>query len=169
MIQSSPRKAGILSKNKDFGLFHVRRHAMGAIAIPGQLGATMGATPPKRDAARKLLAAGVDPGEQRKADKAAGDDRAANSFEVIAREWFAKQSPTWVASHASEIIQRLERDVFPWLGKRPIADITVSVRPPHLPLASDLTHGRGSFSREAGDVKTSKGVVVGSAYCGMAA
>jgi hypothetical protein len=45
----------------------------------------------------------------------------------------------------------------------------VSVRPPHLPLASDLTHGRGSFSREAGDVKTSEGVVVGRADCGMAA
>ena len=46
---------------------------------------------------------------------------------------------------------------------------TVSVRPPHLPLVCDLTHGRGSFSREAGDVKTSEGVVVGSAYCGVAA
>ena len=78
----------------------------------------------KRDEARKLLAAGVDPGEHRKAEKAAGDDNAANSFEVIAREWFAKHSPTWVASHADKIIQRLERDVFPWLGKRPVADIT---------------------------------------------
>ena len=78
----------------------------------------------KRDAARKLLAADVDPGEHRKAEKAAGDDRAANSFEVVAREWFAKQSPTWVASHAGKIIQRLERDVFPWLGKRPVADVT---------------------------------------------
>ena len=78
----------------------------------------------KRDAARKLLAASVDPGEHRKAEKAAGDDKAANSFEVVAREWFAKQSSTWVASHADKIIQRLERDVFPWLGKRPVADVT---------------------------------------------
>lgn len=78
----------------------------------------------KRDEARKLLAAGVDPGEHRKAEKAAGDDKAANSFEVIAREWFAKQSPIWVASHADKIIQRLERDVFPWLGKRPVAGIS---------------------------------------------
>ena len=44
----------------------------------------------KRDDARKLLAAGVDPGEHRKAEKAAGEDRAANSFEVVAREWHAK-------------------------------------------------------------------------------
>ncbi|SHM18800.1 integrase arm-type DNA-binding domain-containing protein [Rhodanobacter sp. OK091] len=78
----------------------------------------------KRDAARKLLAADVDPGEQRKAVKAAGEDRAANSFEVVAREWHAKQSATWVELHASRIMLRLENDVFPWLGSRPLADIT---------------------------------------------
>lgn len=78
----------------------------------------------KRDEARKLLAAGVDPGERRKAEKAAGEHKAANSFEVVAREWFAKQSPTWVASHATKIMLRLENDIFPWLGKRPVADVT---------------------------------------------
>jgi len=78
----------------------------------------------KRDAARKLLAAGVDPGEQRKAVKAAGEERASNSFEVVAREWHAKQSATWVELHASRIMLRLENDVFPWLGSRPIADVT---------------------------------------------
>ena len=78
----------------------------------------------KRDAARKLLATGVDPGEHRKAEKAAGDDRAANSFEVVAREWLGKHSPTWAASHGDKIAARLERDLFPWIGRRPIADIT---------------------------------------------
>lgn len=78
----------------------------------------------KRDAARKLLAAGVDPGEQRKAAKAAGEERAANSFEVVAREWHAKQSATWVELHASRIMLRLENDVFPWLGSRPVAEVT---------------------------------------------
>ena len=77
----------------------------------------------KRDAARKLLAAGVDPGEQRKAAKSAGEERAANSFEVIAREWHAKQAATWVELHASRIMLRMENDIFPWLGSRPIADI----------------------------------------------
>lgn len=78
----------------------------------------------KRDAARKLLASGIDPGEQRKAQKAAGIERAANSFEVVAREWHAKQSTTWVELHASRIMLRLENDIFPWLGKRPIVDVT---------------------------------------------
>lgn len=78
----------------------------------------------KRDAARKLLACGIDPGAQRKAEKAAGIERAANSFEVIAREWHARQSARWVELHASRIMLRMENDVFPWIGSRPIADIT---------------------------------------------
>ncbi|MGP1678024.1 MAG: Arm DNA-binding domain-containing protein, partial [Burkholderiales bacterium] len=48
----------------------------------------------KRDEARKLLASGTDPGEQRKAAKAARDGLAANTFEVIGREWYAKISPS---------------------------------------------------------------------------
>lgn len=78
----------------------------------------------KRDNARKLLAAGVDPGEHRKAEKAAGIEKSANSFEVVAREWFGKRKPGWVDGHANKVLMRLENDVFPWLGARPIADVT---------------------------------------------
>jgi integrase len=78
----------------------------------------------RRENARKLLATDVDPGEHRKAVNAAKVERAGNSFEVSAREWFAKQSATWTENHGSRIIQRLERDVFPWIGGRPIAEIT---------------------------------------------
>jgi integrase len=78
----------------------------------------------KRDAARKLLASGIDPSQQRKAAKAAGEERSSNSFEVVAREWHAKQSSSWVPLHASRIMLRLENDIFPWLGSRTIADIT---------------------------------------------
>ena len=78
----------------------------------------------KRDESRKLLAEGIDPGENRKAAKAAKADRAANSFEVVAREWFGKYSPTWAEHHGDRIIRRFERDVFPWIGGRPIADVT---------------------------------------------
>ena len=77
----------------------------------------------KRDDAKRLLADGIDPGENRKIQKAARSERAENSFEVVAREWFAKFSPNWADSHAVKIIRRLERDVFPWLGARPIAEI----------------------------------------------
>jgi integrase len=74
--------------------------------------------------ARKLLANGADPAEVKKAQKAAKADRAANSFEALAREWFGKHKPTWAASHADKIIARLENDLFPWLGNRPISEIT---------------------------------------------
>lgn len=77
----------------------------------------------RRDEARKLLASDIDPGEARKAQKAAGSLNAANSFEVIAREWHGKFLPTWTTSHADKIMRRFERDVFPWLGSRPVAEI----------------------------------------------
>ncbi|MFL6676110.1 MAG: tyrosine-type recombinase/integrase [Massilia sp.] len=78
----------------------------------------------RRDAARKLLADGIDPGVNRKAQKAARQDRAANSFELVAREWYEKFSPSWVEAHGSRIIRRLERDIFPHLGGRPVAEVT---------------------------------------------
>jgi integrase len=78
----------------------------------------------RRDEARKLLAADVDPGENRKAAKTAKVEQSANSFEVVAREWFAKFSTGWAKGHADKIIRRLERDLFPWLGNRPVAEIT---------------------------------------------
>jgi len=78
----------------------------------------------QREEARKQVAAGIDPAEHRKAQKTAQTDRAANSFEVVAREWFVKRSPNWSANHGDRIIRRLERDIFPWIGGKPIADIT---------------------------------------------
>ena len=78
----------------------------------------------RRDDARRLLCNDIDPGENRKVQKAAKVERAANSFEVIAREWFAKNRDTWAVSHADKIIARLENDVFPWLGGKAIAEIT---------------------------------------------
>jgi len=70
----------------------------------------------RRDASRKLLAERIDPSENRKAMKSARTDRAANSFELVAREWFAKYSTTWAANHGNRIIRRFERDIFPWIG-----------------------------------------------------
>ncbi|AIA29803.1 tyrosine-type recombinase/integrase [Leptospirillum ferriphilum] len=75
----------------------------------------------KRDEARKMLRDGIDPSQAKKAQKAS--DSGANSFETIAREWFAKFSPTWTPSHGDRILRRLERDIFPWIGKRPISEI----------------------------------------------
>lgn len=78
----------------------------------------------KRDESRQLLAQGVDPSENKKAVRASKMLRASNSFETVAREWFEKHRETWAASHSDKIIRRLEKDVFPWLGARPIAEVT---------------------------------------------
>jgi len=77
----------------------------------------------RRDSARTLLANGVDPGAERKAQKLSRASETANSFEGVAREWFGKNAPNWAPTHASKIIQRLEKDIFHWLGRKPIADI----------------------------------------------
>ncbi len=74
----------------------------------------------RRDDARRLIAQGIDPSAQKKATKAAE----AETLEAIAREWFVKFQPSWVASHADRIIRRLERDIFPWIGPRPIRDVS---------------------------------------------
>jgi len=74
----------------------------------------------RRDQARALLANGADPSAVKQTRKAATE----NSFEAVAREWHAKFSPGWVPHHADKIIKRFEREVFPWIGNRPIADIS---------------------------------------------
>ncbi|MDR0736152.1 MAG: integrase arm-type DNA-binding domain-containing protein [Zoogloeaceae bacterium] len=81
----------------------------------------------RRDAARKLLANGADPGAVKKAQKAAGRERAANSFEVVAREWFEMWKADKAESHSSKVIARLEKDIFPWLGGSPIVEITAPI------------------------------------------
>jgi integrase len=78
----------------------------------------------KREAARKLVVAGIDPAEHRKAEKLALEESTENTFETIAREWFGTFSKQWVAGHADKIIRRLELYVFPWIGARPIKVIT---------------------------------------------
>lgn len=78
----------------------------------------------KRDDARKLLADGVDPGENRKAQKATKAELAGNSFEVIAREWLAGQKTIVSTGQYDKTLARLQNDVFPWLGARAIAELT---------------------------------------------
>lgn len=77
----------------------------------------------QREDARKLLANDTDPGAVKQAQKAAKGEQVANSFEAIAREWFVRHSPNWKENHSSKIISRLENDVFPWIGARPIDEI----------------------------------------------
>lgn len=78
----------------------------------------------KRDEARKMMAGGVDPSEHRKAVKATASDLAANSFEVICREWLEHKRSNVEEAQYLKAKARLEKDVFPWMGSRPIAEIS---------------------------------------------
>lgn len=73
--------------------------------------------------ARQHLTHGVDPSLLRKTRKASQIEAAANTFEAVAQEWFAKQKPSWAERHWVKVLWMLERNLYPWLGKRPISEI----------------------------------------------
>ncbi|MBF0483019.1 MAG: tyrosine-type recombinase/integrase [Desulfovibrionaceae bacterium] len=79
----------------------------------------------RRDEARKLIANGVDPSATRKASKAqtVAD---AETFEAVTREWFSKFSRNWTPGYAKDTIRRFEQNLFPWIGERPIAEISAT-------------------------------------------
>ncbi|HUM99667.1 MAG: integrase [Halothiobacillus sp. 20-53-49] len=97
----------------------------------------------KRDDARKQIADGTNPAELRKTEKYTVTEKRREeaeadmierliqageplpgSFEAVALEWFAKQESGWAASHSSKIMNRLRSDVFPYMGRTPIDDVT---------------------------------------------
>lgn len=77
----------------------------------------------KRDKARKMIAENIDPGIVKQASKRASVLASENSFQAVALEWYAKFSTKWVPNHADRTLRRLEKDVFPCIGKRPINEI----------------------------------------------
>lgn len=78
----------------------------------------------QRDESKALLARGIDPSFHKQAAKAASIAETANAYEVVAREWYAKNAPRWTKSNAERVLARQEKDVFPFIGKRPIAQIS---------------------------------------------
>ncbi|WP_288443236.1 integrase arm-type DNA-binding domain-containing protein [uncultured Pantoea sp.] len=77
----------------------------------------------KRDEAKRLLAAGQDPGEVKQAEKQAQRVAVTNSFEELAQEWHAHKREGWSKGYADDILEYLRKDVFPWIGRRAITDI----------------------------------------------
>lgn len=108
----------------------------------------------KRDDARKKVQAGIDPSEERKAEKVVQQAAAKavaredaglppeGSFEAVAREWLSNiHAATVSAGHHDRTRIRLEQDIFPWLGRRPIADIDA----PELLTALRRVEARGAI------------------------
>ena len=75
----------------------------------------------RRDKARELLADGIDPSTAKKEDKASKLAASANTFELVAREWLNKTKSDRADSTQGKVTTWLEKDVFPFIGKRPIS------------------------------------------------
>jgi len=76
-----------------------------------------------RDAAKLLKSEGTDPVQTRKLEKLKATRDIEDTFKAIALEWYGKQAPQWSDSHAGRMLRQFERDLFPWIGERPIAQI----------------------------------------------
>lgn len=76
-----------------------------------------------RDAAKLVKSEGGNPVEVRKVEKLQASRPDGDTFKAVALEWYEKQSPQWSSSHAERTLRQLERDLFPWIGARPIAEI----------------------------------------------
>lgn len=73
-----------------------------------------------RDQYRALLAQGIDPSDKRKATKEAKAD----SFEAITTKWYGRHAPTWAPAHAKRVKERLDNHVLPYIGDKPITEIS---------------------------------------------
>lgn len=94
-----------------------------------------------REKARQKIKSGIDPGEIKKAMKAAAVAETENAFEVVAREWHSKFSGQWTIGHADTIMDRLTRDVFPWLGSKSVSE----VKPVDILAVLRRVEGRGAL------------------------
>ena len=77
----------------------------------------------KQSEAKALKHKGIDPVHDKKVGKLKASRQAIDNFEAIAREWHSKQKNNWSEVHAKTVMRRMEKDLFPWLGKRPMAQI----------------------------------------------
>jgi len=93
----------------------------------------------QRDEARKLLREDIDPSTIRRENRLALATASENTFEAIAREWHTKNLHTWAEEYGQTILNRLEANIFPWIGKTPIKD----VNPQQLLSALRRVEGKG--------------------------
>jgi len=94
-----------------------------------------------RDAAKLQKSEGRDPVQVRKVEKLKATRTEDDTFKVIALEWYAKQAPQWSDSHAGRMLRQLERDLFPWIGARPM----VKIEPMDLLAALQKVEDRGAL------------------------
>jgi len=98
-----------------------------------------------RDEAKQQLARGLDPAMQRRLARAAHVESAGNTFAVVALEWFSKNESKWTLGSIKRTRRLFEKDLFPWLGALPIAEM----KPAQLLHALRRIEGRGALETAA--------------------
>lgn len=93
------------------------------------------------DTARKRVSEGVDPSVEKKVQKQQALTNSENTFKMVALEWHRTKNNQWTQKYGHTIMRRLEANIFPALGNRPIAEIT----PPELLDALRQIEKRGSY------------------------
>ena len=93
------------------------------LALGSYPAVTLTAARKARDAAKLQKSQGADPVMVRKVEKLKASQTDGDTFKTVALEWYAKQSPQWSPGHAERSLRQLERDLFPWIGNRPMPEI----------------------------------------------
>lgn len=99
----------------------------------------------KREEAKRFLREGKDPGVERKAAKRAVRLAAVNSFEAVARQYLATLEGVWTPVYAKTVLRRFEKDLFPFIGTRPLAEL----KRPELLAAVRIIEARGATDMAA--------------------
>lgn len=108
-----------------------------------------------RDKARDVHKTGANPVQERRAGRLASKANAATTFEAVARELHGLKSGTsWGPTHAAQWLRTCEKDLFPWIGSLPLADITA----PQLLTALRRVQARGA-TQQAHDLREYAGQV----------
>jgi integrase len=136
------------SKRWRFRYFFMDKEKMLSMGLYPDVG--LQAAAKARDAARQLLAQGINPSEQRKDASHAKKQAHANTFEVVAAEWFTQESPHWSETHKVRTLGLIKNNLGKWLGTRPISEITAS----ELLTVLKKTEARGTLetAKRAGQV-----------------
>lgn len=94
----------------------------------------------RRDAAKELLSSGIDPSAHRKAEKVRSLSEAQFTFKNLALEWFDSRQAAWATGYSRRLLSRMEADLFPKLGHRPVNEI----EPPELLSVIRAVENRGA-------------------------
>lgn len=97
---------------------------IGKYSSNSKTGVSISAARQTRDEAKLLLADGIDPSKNKQRKKHEVKKQQADTFEIIANEWWEARKSAWTENHANSVKRSLEQNVFPVLGKRPVADIS---------------------------------------------